>query len=188
VSYNDCAISETDGTGWIVQVVLHATHPGRRSGARCWHDRAGTRWQFRGAGEDRQGHAGRSPWSDEGTRILPSKNYLPFQAEQQKISLEYSKAADAVANDLPQLLREAKQRLNGLFRSSDYPTQADFRNRFGMEVKFSPFPDAEDFRIVELDPEEVKRIRHEIETNIRDTFKEATRDLWTRVRAVKLQA
>jgi hypothetical protein len=90
------------------------------------------------------------------------------------------RAHDEFCERYPSLLASAPQRLNGLYRASEFPSPAELRHRFGFRLVLMPVPRQDDFR-VHLGDEIEAQIRSSIETTVTDRFAEAQRELWTRV-------
>jgi hypothetical protein len=120
------------------------------------------------------------PWGDDGYRVLPAAAYLDHTAKMREISNRFTPAVDTLVLRFEQLVREAKVRLNGLFREADYPSTAELRAKFSFETKVIPLPDASDFRVC-LGDEEKERIKRQITATVEASLQVATRDLWQRL-------
>lgn len=120
------------------------------------------------------------PWGDDGYRVLPAAAYLDHTAKMREISNRFGPAVDTLVQRFEQLVREAKLRLNGLFREADYPSTAELRAKFSFETKVIPLPDAADFRVC-LGDEEKERIKRQITATVEASLQVATRDLWQRL-------
>jgi len=101
------------------------------------------------------------PWADEGPRILPNMLFAKFSDEFRKLKREFEAAADEFARGYPGFVAERKVALNGLFNASDYPAVEEIREKFKLDMKIMPFPDADDFRS-DLDDDTVADIKREI--------------------------
>lgn len=131
------------------------------------------------AGEARTFHyANTLPWQDDGARILPAKNYLEYTAGMRKLEATFNKTVSDFITEYPNLVEDAKKRLNGLFNPADYPK--DITGKYSFAVQIDPMPTAIDFR-VDLASEEVDMIRRDIERRTEAATEEATKDLWTRL-------
>lgn len=120
------------------------------------------------------------PWDDNGTRLLTNDNYLVCM---EKIGALKSKFEDAVTEfkDIyPSLIEDAKKKLNGMFKETDYPRLSDIAAKFGIDVELVPLPDTADLRIG-LSEDEVARIKADIERRTEERLEEGMKDLWSRL-------
>jgi hypothetical protein len=102
------------------------------------------------------------PWFDEGVRILPNVLHEKFASEFRKLKREFDEAADEFCCDYPQFVEERKTALNGMFDASDYPSPDQIRDKFKLDTKTFPVPEADDFRSDVLDADTVEDIRREL--------------------------
>lgn len=121
------------------------------------------------------------PWGDNGDRVLPSANYFEFIGEYKEFKTKYETAVVNFVNQYPQLVNEARRRLNGMFQEADYPSVTAIRAKFNMEIKFMSIPDSSDFRI-QLEQDEVDALRNNIEREINARIVQATRNMYTRIK------
>lgn len=120
------------------------------------------------------------PWDDAGSRLLPSENYFAYTERQRDYQDELQIAVDEFIVDYDAHIEEAKIRLNGMFRQSDYMSAERVRECFGLETKIRPLPNANDIRIG-LDAKEAAKIKKQIEEDMQAVVTEAVRDLWQRL-------
>lgn len=120
------------------------------------------------------------PWAVDGSRILPSANYLAFAQEIRAMLDKWHRAKDTFLLDYPQLQADAQRLLNGMFNADDYPSQEKVARKFAADVTFFPIPDAKDFRRTLLDEEAAAR-EAEIEETYRRVTQEAMNDCWRRL-------
>ena len=136
------------------------------------------------AGAARQEHYNRTlPWTDGGTRILSSEGYFEYAAKMREYQRQYGPAVADFLAQYPQLIEQARQRLNGLFNADDYPDLSSMRQKFAINFNVLPMPTASDFR-VELGDTETARIREEIEQSVNSALQSAMSDVWNRIREV----
>jgi hypothetical protein len=102
------------------------------------------------------------PWCDEGLRILPNVLHEKFASEFRKLKREFEVAADEFCASYPSFVQERKRALNGLFNASDYPSPHSIRDKFRLNTKTFPVPDADDFRSDVLDTDTIDDIRREL--------------------------
>jgi hypothetical protein len=123
------------------------------------------------------------PWSDDGARILPSANYLHYTQEMRELHSEFEKAVSTFIDNYPSLVADARWQLNGLFNQEDYPPEHRIGRKFAIAVTVDPLPAAADFR-VDLQGDEVARIKADIEARSKQATTAAMADLWTRLHDV----
>lgn len=120
------------------------------------------------------------PWSDDGLRILPAKAFFEYRQKMSDFRVEREKVVAEFISAYPSLVADARHRLNGLFNPADYPEADRIQARFTFNVKFTPLPTGEDFRVT-LGDEELSRIREEIDRNTREALSAGMRDAWNRL-------
>lgn len=117
------------------------------------------------------------PWSDVssgGARILATANYMKH-TELRKDKAEYEALADKFALGYPEMVKEAKNRLNGMFNKADYPDVSVIRSKFAFELSYLPCPDPSDFR-VSLSKEIMEEMQSDLESRMQGTLDAAMRD------------
>lgn len=120
------------------------------------------------------------PWDDAGSRLLPSENYFPYTEAQRAYQDELQAAVEEFVVEYPKFIDEAKTRLSGMFRPSDYMDAARVRECFGLETKIRPLPNADDIRIG-IDTKEAAKIKKQLEADMQQVVTEAINDLWQRL-------
>lgn len=123
------------------------------------------------------------PWSAEGARILPSKNYIHFTREYSKLQENFKQAVERFVAEYPKLSNEAQAKLGGLFSVHDYPSPRMIEHYFGIKMTLFPMPDVGDFRVVVSEEE-----REQLVQEIRETEREGLKDLWSRLYEVVKKA
>lgn len=121
------------------------------------------------------------PWSKDGQRILPTKNYEAFTEGVRKFRREYAVLTEEFLREYPLLKEDARVLLNGMFNDMDYPLVEDMRGKFDIEIETLPLPTAGDFRVALADGEKA-RIQAEIERRVAQEVHNANKDLWNRLR------
>jgi hypothetical protein len=120
------------------------------------------------------------PWGDDGSRILPAKNYLHYMEKMRLFKTTFDASARDFIAIFPALVNRAVNELNGLFNPADYPTQAQLERKFGFSTAVNPLPEKDDFR-VNLNQDEVEAIRQNIEDRLKFNIQDAMKDAWTRL-------
>jgi hypothetical protein len=120
------------------------------------------------------------PWQDDGYRILPAANYLTYTREMSGLRDRFDAAVRAFLANYESYVDDARRRLNGMFKDTDYPVAAEIARKFTFDVGIMPMPDAADFR-VNVAADELSRIKADIETRTNAAVAGAVRDLWQRI-------
>jgi len=120
------------------------------------------------------------PWTDEGSRILPVKNFDNYSNKLRKYRSQYEDAVQEFCEIYPTLKSQAKDDLGELYNPDDYPSPADIPGKFDFRINISPLPVSDDFRVA-LNEEDVSKIKDEIEERLKDAQDKALKDLWHRL-------
>ena len=110
------------------------------------------------------------PWSDDGWRLLPVKNYTAYTDVIRTSQHEFNRLLEEFAVDYPSLRESARLTLNGMYSDTDYPS--DIRGRYDFSVEYSPVPCGTDFR-VSLAATEIEAIAARTEQRVTDAFNAA---------------
>lgn len=132
----------------------------------------------------RQYHYSRTlPWTDKGSRLLPSELFMEYRAEITKFRAEFDKAVNDFTLLYPSLVQGARVRLNTLFCADDYPPASEITRAFGVDLDIMPIPDAADFR-VSISTEDADVIRKQITHAVEERQAKAVKECWQRVHEV----
>jgi len=102
------------------------------------------------------------PWDDAGGRVARVEKHMDFMQEVGDRLRQGDELVDVFMGEYARAVEEARFKLNGMFKVSDYPTASEVRRKFHFELECEPVPAATDFRIMEgLPPEEVDRLVQE---------------------------
>jgi hypothetical protein len=119
------------------------------------------------------------PWGVDGTRILPSANYLQFMQDFRKEKSEWQSLVNTFLDNYEYLVAEAKRWLGDLYDEKDYPPKDRIIDKFNMDMGIFPVP-SNDFR-VELSSDELTRIQEDLEARMTSIQQEAMNDCWHRL-------
>lgn len=119
-------------------------------------------------------------WVQDGSRLLPTKNYLAYMEFMRQAKADFAKAVDAFLGEYGQLQIAAMEALNSIYRASDYPSAESLRSKFSIDTIVMPVPAGEMFT-AEVDDAESERVRKDIEKSVQEAFRAANRDLWERL-------
>ena len=123
------------------------------------------------------------PWFSDGSRILPSKNYLDFTSAFRKRKADFDLAVQSFVDAYPRIQLEASQSLGDLYNGNEYPDIAELAHLFHCDLNAMPLPDISDFR-VEIGESERKAFIEKM----RETESAAMRDCWERLHSVVKRA
>jgi hypothetical protein len=122
-------------------------------------------------------------WSDEGWRLLPTANYMRYTDGLRKHQADTDRAVNAFVADYPALRTQAAIKLNGLYKSDDYPDVCDIRSKFAIGLNYMPVPAAGDIR-VDLAADQIGAIESEIQSKAASSINTAMSDAWQRLHSV----
>jgi hypothetical protein len=120
------------------------------------------------------------PWLDNGYRILPATNYLPYVAAARELKEKAMTAVDKFLTVYPSVRDLAKKRLGTAFRETDYPSSAALKRRWAIEINFVPLPDKNDFR-ADIPAKELLAISQNIDEQVQHALANAQTDLFQRL-------
>lgn len=120
------------------------------------------------------------PWGLDGLQIIRADGYMSFIRTMQQQMDEWRGLVESFLDSYPALRDEARLLLNGLYSEADYPDVSTLRQKFDINLRFLPVPDATDWR-VDLAEEEVESLRKQIEAQVSDAGAAAMREAWRRV-------
>lgn len=133
------------------------------------------------AGSIRTAHyANTLAWSDEGWRLLPVDNYMTYTAWFREQQRAFQSSLSDFLYEYPGMRADAATKLNGLYRTEDYPSTQDMAARFKLEVQYSPVPAVGDIR-VDLATDQIAQIEVSINERIETATRTAMSDAWERL-------
>lgn len=120
------------------------------------------------------------PWLDDGQRILPAANYMEYMQSMQRFRLDFETAVSEFVDSYSAYVDEARIRLNGMFKESDYPGLSELAGKYSYDIAVLPMPVSSDFR-VDLGTAQTAAIREDIERRANQATEDAMKDLWNRL-------
>lgn len=119
------------------------------------------------------------PWGMEGSRILPTANYLEFMSEFRQYKSDWTALVDQFCAEYADAKQDAQTILGALYNPDDYPDEDTIRTKFSLDMAVFPVP-TNDFR-VELSDDELSSIQDSIEARVQDASRKAMGDVWQRL-------
>lgn len=102
------------------------------------------------------------PWLDNGARILPAKGFFEYQEVMNEKRAAFDEAVEEMVANYPKWVEHARQTRGDLFREEDYPTAEEVREKFKVTHITLPFPEVNDFRLQELDGEQLATMKADL--------------------------
>ena len=119
------------------------------------------------------------PWLEDGIRILPSNLYVEFAEHMRDFRTRYDHAVMQFQREYESIKNKAKVSLNGLYKEEDYPN--NIGGKFGVEIRYLPFPDQQDFR-VSLSVQETDLLKSHLQREVNESVNLMVQDLYERLR------
>lgn len=123
------------------------------------------------------------PWSDSGTRLIPTARLFGYQQELGVRENGFQVLVDKFLASYSTLVQAAQFRLGALFNADEYPDVDVVAAKFGFRYVFSPVPVAGDFR-VDVGNEGLEELKKQYEQNQNRYIQQAMQDIWGRIRDV----
>ena len=132
-------------------------------------------------GEIRNWHLRQTlPWSDNGTRLLPMKNFFKYKEQLTEYQHQFDTQVKQLVDDYPQLISLSAYNLGELFDRDDYPPTEEIESKFNLGYTIIPVPEAGGFRV-----DIGNDIRQELETQYEDAYQQkvetAMSSAWSRL-------
>ena len=121
-----------------------------------------------------------SPWSDAGTRLLPSTLFFDYKAKLAEYEKMFSDKVVEFLAEYDVLVSKAAFQLGDLFNREDYPLVDKVQSKFGMYYTFSPVPEAGDFR-VDIGNAGMSELRDQYQSAYKTRIEASMKDVWERL-------
>lgn len=122
-------------------------------------------------------------WSDSGARLLPSKLFAAYTDKMRAFRAEFDNTVHTMLGAYPAEVQAARNRLGSMYDPGDYPDVSELKDRFSVNVEFTPVPSGDDFR-VDLDKESQDMLRASVTAGVARRQAEALKATYARVREV----
>jgi len=120
------------------------------------------------------------PWSDQGTRLLPTLALMEYQKNMNRHKAEFDRLVDIFLNKYDTLVAAAAFQLGTLFDRNEYPNRSKVEQRFRMDTSFTPLPTAGDFRL-DIESAVQRDLIAQYEKRIETQLASANQDSWSRL-------
>jgi hypothetical protein len=87
------------------------------------------------------------PWSDAGTRLLPTLKLVEFDKTVRQHMTEFNAQVSAFLAIYPGLITAQAMALGDMFKRDDFPTASQIADKFSVSLDIEPVPAAGDFRV-----------------------------------------
>lgn len=119
------------------------------------------------------------PWGDNNERLLTNEMYFDYITQMNQYETEFKIEVQRFINKYDTIVTEARIRLNGMFKETDYPRRDEVENKFDFGLTFMPVPVA-DIR-VKLSGQAVADITRKVEAEISQRLTDAVKNVWDRI-------
>jgi len=120
------------------------------------------------------------PWSDQGTRLLPTAALMEYQKVMNRHRAEFSRLVDEFLDKYDTLVAAAAFQLGSLFDRGEYLTREQVARRFRMDSSFTPLPTSGDFRL-DIENSVQRELIEQYEQRMENQLATANQDSWTRL-------
>ena len=120
------------------------------------------------------------PWSDQGTRLLPTAALMEYQKTMGRYQAEFARLVDEFLDKYDTLVAAAAFQLGTLFDRREYLTRNEVAKRFRMDTSFTPLPTSGDFRL-DIENTVQRELIAQYEQRIETQLAAANQDSWSRL-------
>lgn len=120
------------------------------------------------------------PWSDSGTRLVPTKAFFDISHELAQHEQEFNRLVGVFIQNYSVKISAQAFKLGALFNPAEYPSVDDVARKFSLRYNFSPVPEVGDFR-VDIPAEAVALLKQDFEQTTKLRLQEAMNEPWERL-------
>jgi hypothetical protein len=120
------------------------------------------------------------PWSDKGSRLLPTSLFMEYKQNMNTIERTMNAMIEDFLLSYDDLVLDAKLHLGSLFNSTDYPSIDELRPKFGFKLVFSPLPESNDFRL-DIPQQDMQELSSKYESAFNDRLNDAMQENWSKL-------
>ena len=123
------------------------------------------------------------PYDRNGRSLLVNNNYFNYVQEMGKYKDAISAKVENLAENLETLIEKDREKLGDLFNIKDYPSKEELRSKYRVTINFEPVPSGDNL-FLNLETNEVNKIRGEIEKEVNERIENAVKELARRLYTV----
>ena len=120
------------------------------------------------------------PWSDSGTRLVPTKSFFDISHELAGHEAEFDRLVAQFVSNYAVKISSQAFKLGKLFDPSEYPTVDSIQHKFALRYHFTPVPEAGDFR-VDIPAQAAEQLKAKFEAATSTRVREAMQEPWNRL-------
>ena len=120
------------------------------------------------------------PWSDKGSRLLPTSLFMEYKQNMNTIERNMNAMIQDFFTSYDDLVLDAKLHLGSLFNATDYPSIDSLKEKFAFKLVFSPLPESNDFRL-DIPQMEMQELSEKYENAFNDRLNDAMRENWDKL-------
>lgn len=123
------------------------------------------------------------PWSDNGTRLVSTRQFLDFKQELDIRKNEFDRMVAEFVTMYPTLISAQAFKLGTMFNRDEYPDPQEVATKFGIRYTFTPIPEVGDFR-VDIADDIAAELKAQYAQSYKSSVESMQRDLWGRLKDV----
>ena len=120
------------------------------------------------------------PWSDKGSRLLPTSLFMEYKQNMNTIERNMNAMIQDFFDSYDDLVLDAKLHLGSLFNANDYPSIDSLKDKVGFKRVFSPLPESNDFRL-DIPQMDMQELASKYESAFNDRLNDAMRENWDKL-------
>lgn len=126
------------------------------------------------------------PWTDMGSRILPTARLMEYCDVMNAHEAEFNKLVNTFLDKYDDLVSAAAFQLGDLFTREEYPSRALLASKFGIHRAEYPLPTGGDWRL-DLDAEKQKELVEKYQKRFQEQLTNAQMENWQKLYAALKQ-
>lgn len=123
-------------------------------------------------------------WLDDGSRLCTAAGLLALLDEMRAFEEEYRTEVHRFAQNVHRFKEEMRLTQNGMFRESDYPSEAEILQEFTWEFRSDPVPDGDDFRLDGIDGGIQDQLQAQLNARVQKALADAAQEPWLKLHGV----
>lgn len=120
----------------------------------------------------------------KGQQLLPTRLFSEYASAQSEIKDAFYAEVNSFKAIYPEIVESAPRRLGKAFRPEDFPKVGNIVSHFSYEHRFFPVPEGENWFLDNVSTDAMTQLRNEVENEKNALFRDATKNLLERTKAV----